>query len=94
MKLYVAVTDYDWFKHLKGLETDEVNFWQPGGSRLFKALVPGEPFLFKLHSPRNFIVGGGFFAHASLLPTSLAWDAFEEKNGAKSLIEMRQRIEM
>jgi len=93
MKLYVAVTDYDWFKHLKGLETDEVNFWQPGGSRLFKTLLPGEPFLFKLHSPRNYIVGGGFFAHSSLLLTSLTWDAFEEKNGAKSLIEMRQRIE-
>jgi putative restriction endonuclease len=94
MKLYVAVTDYEWFKHLKGLETDEVNFWQPGGSRVFKTLLPGEPFLFKLHSPRNYIVGGGFFAHASLLPTSLAWDAFEDNNGAKSLIEMRQRIEM
>jgi len=93
MKLYVAVTDYDWFKHLKSLETDEVNFWQPGGSRLFKTLLPGEPFLFKLHSPRNYIVGGGFFAHSSLLPTSLAWDAFEEKNGASSLLEMRRRIE-
>jgi putative restriction endonuclease len=93
MRLYIAVTDYDWFKHLKDLETDEVNFWQPGGSRLFKTLVSGEPFLFKLHSPRNFIVGGGFFAHASLLPTSLAWDAFEEKNGASSLLEMRRRIE-
>lgn len=93
MKLYVAVTDYDWFRHLKAMAPDEVNFWQPGGSRLFKTLLPGEPFLFKLHSPRNYIAGGGFFAHSSLLPTSLAWDAFAEKNGATSLAEMRQRIE-
>ena len=93
MKLYVAITDYDWFKHLKAIQPDEVNFWQPGGSRQFKTLLPGEPFLFKLHSPRNYIVGGGFFAHASLLPMSLAWDAFGPKNGAVSLTEMRRRIE-
>lgn len=93
MKLYVAVTDYDWFKHLKAVEPDEVNFWQPGGSRQFTTLSPGEPFLFKLHSPRNYIVGGGFFATSSLLLSSLAWDWFEEKNGASSLLEMRGRIE-
>jgi putative restriction endonuclease len=93
MKLYVAVTDYDWFKYLKTLGPDEVNFWQPGGSRRFTTLSPGEPFLFKLHSPRNFIVGGGFFAHSSLLPTSLAWEAFGEKNGARSFTKMRRRIE-
>jgi putative restriction endonuclease len=33
-------------------------------------------FLFKLHSPVDFIVGGGVFAHASILPVSPAWDAF------------------
>ena len=93
MKLYVAITDYDWFKHLKAIQPDEVNFWQPAGSRQFKRLLPGEPFLFKLHSPRNYIVGGGFFAHFSRFPTSLAWEAFGEKNGAISLPEMRRKIE-
>ncbi len=93
MKLYAGITDYDWFRYLKALAPDEVNFWQPGGSRLFKTLSPGEPFLFKLHSPRNSIVGGGFFAHSSLLPASLAWEAFGEKNGAGTFLEMRQRIE-
>ena len=68
---------------------DEVNFWQPSGGVEFNALQPGELFLFKLHSPRNFIVGGGFFAHWSQLPVSLAWEAFGEKNGAASLLEMR-----
>ena len=63
------------------------------GRHEFKILKPGEPFLFKLHHPLNFIVGGGFFAHFSLLPTSIAWETFGEKNGAQSFSEMRRRIE-
>src|SRR4051794_25350172 len=92
MKLYVGVTDNDWFKFLSLLpNVDEVNFWQPGGKQLFKALNPGELFLFKLHSPQNFIVGGAFFTHASLLPINLAWEAFGNKNGAPTFEEMRFR---
>ena len=73
MKSYVGVTDSDWFDLLRSqVGLQEANFWQPGGSRLFRALRPGDLFLFKLHSPKNFIVGGGVFAHASLLPISLA----------------------
>lgn len=53
----------------------------------------GEPFLFKLHSPNNFIVGGGLFVSYSALPASLAWEAFGEKNGVASLHELRQRIQ-
>lgn len=93
MRFFVGVTDLDWFRFLASRpDIDEVNFWQPSGGVEFKALSPGEPFLFKLHSPRNFIVGGGFFAHWSPLPVSLAWDAFGEKNGATSLSEMRSRL--
>jgi putative restriction endonuclease len=72
---------------------DEVNFWQPGGHQVFRTLSPNEPFLFKLHSPRDYIVGGGFFAHSTILPISLAWNAFGEKNGTRSLEEMRARTE-
>jgi len=72
---------------------DEVNFWQPRASVTFAALKLGGPFLFKLHSPDNYIVGGGFFAYWTRLPMSLAWDAFGEKNGAPSLAEMTRRIE-
>jgi putative restriction endonuclease len=94
VKSYVGVTNNDWFNFLRQRRyLDEINFWQPGGNRLFGALRVGEPFLFKLHSPYNFIVGGGFFTHASILPVSLAWDSFGEKNGVGSLIEMRRRIE-
>lgn len=92
MKVWVGVTDKDWFDYLARLQPDEVNFWQPSGSRNFRVLLPGEPFLFKLHSPHNFIVGGGFFVRYSALPASLAWDAFENKNGVASLEELRARV--
>ena len=94
MKIYVGVTDNEWFRFLRSLpDVDEVNFWQPGGTHQFRALQVGEPFLFKLHAPENFITGGGFYTHTSLLPTSLAWEAFGEKNGATSLDEVRRRVE-
>lgn len=92
MKIWVGVTDEDWFTHLSQLNPDEVNFWQPSGARAFRALAPGEPFLFKLHSPKNFIVGGGFFVSHTALPASLAWDAFGIKNGVGSLEELHARI--
>jgi putative restriction endonuclease len=92
MKIWVGVTDDDWFVLLSQLRPDEVNFWQPSGSRTFRALQPGELFLFKLHSPKNFIVGGGHFVRYSALPASLAWDAFGEKNGVASFDELRTRV--
>lgn len=92
VKLVVAVTDRTWFDQLSALPNlEEVNFWAPGAAP-FRALSPGELFLFKLHAPDNFIVGGGVFAYANTLPCSLAWEAFKEANGARSLTEMRARI--
>jgi len=94
MRIYVAVTDDRLFQFLRARpDLDEINFLQPGGRRKFQALQPGEPFLFKLHSPRHFLVGGGFFAHSSLLPTSLAWEVFGEGNGAVTLQALRRRIQ-
>jgi putative restriction endonuclease len=92
INLVIAVTDGDWFESLR-LQPNlpEVNFWAPSASN-FKALQPGELFLFKLHAPRNFIVGGGIFAYANVLPCSLAWEAFGVANGASSAHEMRERI--
>jgi putative restriction endonuclease len=56
MKIYVGVTDNEWFDYLSRLpEINEVNFWQPTGDSTFKSLKPGELFLFKLHSPRGYI---------------------------------------
>ena len=94
MRAYVGITDWDWYQLLRNQqELDEANFWQPSGSRSFRILKPGELFLFKLHSPRDFIVGGGLFAHFSLLPISLAWEAFGIANGAFDLMQMRLRVE-
>lgn len=92
INLVIAVTDDDWFEMLRAQPNlTEVNFWAPSGTA-FVALQPGELFLFKLHSPRNVIVGGGVFAYANQLPCSLAWAAFGESNGARSAQEMRARI--
>jgi putative restriction endonuclease len=93
MNFFVAVTDYDWFLlHGSKPSVDEVNFWRPSSAASFKALRTGEMMLFKLHAPRNFIVGGGFFTRFVQLPISLAWEAFREGNGVRSLTEMRDRI--
>jgi putative restriction endonuclease len=92
INLVIAVTDGDWFDMLRQQQNlAEVNFWAPSAAN-FRALQPGELFLFKLHAPRNMIVGGGIFAYANTLPCSLAWEAFREANGARSAHEMRARI--
>ncbi len=92
IKIVVALTDWDWFTHLRGRRPREINFWAPSNTT-FKALRPGELFLFKLHADRGGqIVGGGLFTHATSLPCSLAWDAFGERNGAVSYQELRERI--
>ncbi len=92
VKIFLGVTHKPWFDHLAGIKPDEVNFWQPSGSGEFKALQPGDLFLFKLKGASAAIAGGGVFGHASLAPLSLAWDAFGEKNGNASLATMRETI--
>ena len=96
LKALVGVTDDDWFEFLRAADRrstlEEVNFWQPSGGSPFRALQPGEPFLFKLHAPRNVIVGGGFFGHFSLLPVDLTWTTFGLMNGAPTRQAFRQRI--
>jgi putative restriction endonuclease len=93
VRFFVGITDRDWFDFLSGLDgLDEVNFWQPSGNQQFRALQIGEPFLFKLHSPDDHIVGGGFFSHSTILPASIVWQAFGEKNGAQTEEQMRARI--
>ena len=93
MRFCVGVTDRAWYEFSRPREPDEVNFWQPAPRRLAEFLGPGVPFLFKLHAPDNFIVGGGFFVRFSALPAHLAWEAFREKNGVADYAELRRRIE-
>ncbi len=92
VRIVVAVTDGDWFNQLRRQpDLAEVNFWSPS-PKSFRALQPGELFLFKLHAPINMIVGGGVYASSSVMPLSLAWEAFGTANGVTSLTEMRSRI--
>lgn len=91
MKFWVGVTDKNWFEYLASIYPDEVNFWKPSGKG-FNAIGVGEPFLFKLHSPTNKIVGGGYFIRSEKIPLSLAWDAFGIKNGSSNLSDLRNSI--
>lgn len=84
MRLWLGVTDNDWFNFLSHADVDEVNFWQPSGKAPFVGLESGAPFLFKLKRPHNHIAGGGTFVKFSTLPLSLAWEVFGIKNGAES----------
>lgn len=93
MKFWVGITDHEWYRSLAALKPDEVNFWQPSAGRLPVRLTPGAPFLFKLHSSHGGrIVGGGFFAHYGVFPIRMAWEAFEQRNGAATLPDMTTRI--
>jgi len=92
MKFYIGVTDDDWFHFLAKHQPEEVNFWCPRDKSNFKVINEGAPFLFKLHSPNNYIVGGGFFVKHLFLPLSLTWDAFGIKNGAATYDQFRQSI--
>ena len=92
INLAVAVTDGNWFERLRRQpDLSEINFWSPSAGN-FRALRAGELFLFKLHAPHNVIAGGGIFTYSNILPCSLAWEAFQEANGAHSLQEMRTQI--
>lgn len=85
MEPYVAVTNPEWFFHLRGQagETgrlDEVNFWNPGG-RVLKHFRAGDPVFFRLKAPFHRIGGYGFFARFRALRLTAAWEVFGTKNG-------------
>ena len=61
MKLYVGITDVDWFCYLRQRNAEEMNFWRPRVTTQFKILEASEIFLFKSKYPENKIVGGAFF---------------------------------
>jgi putative restriction endonuclease len=92
MKLFVGVTNNEWFEYLATRNPDEVNFWRPRSLLDFRAIPVGAPFLFKLHSPLNYIAGGGYFVRHTFLPLDLAWQAFGENNGVPDFSVFRRRI--
>lgn len=92
MKFYIGVTDIDWYQFLKDHPSEDLNFWQPGGTHSFGILKPGEPFLFKLKSPVNKVAGLAFFVQQSRMPLSMAWEVFGTQNGRASYGEFKQII--
>jgi len=92
MKLYVGVTDQDWFRFLRAKAAEEMNFWRPRNTTEFQAIAPGELFLFKLKYPENKIVGGAYFVRHTILPLDLAWEVFGEANGCASFDIFQQKI--
>ena len=90
---YIALTDPEWYAFLlEQRRLDEVNFWQPHGSRAFKVLKRGEPLFFKLRAPDRAIAGFGFFERYESLSAWMAWDLFEQMNGAPDFQSMLARI--
>jgi putative restriction endonuclease len=90
IRYFVGLTDAKWFNFLRSQTLTEVNFWRPGIAP-FRALPEYGPFLFRLHAPDHFIVGGGFFVRYLRLPLPKAWEIFEQGNGApdyNSLIDL------
>ena len=92
MKIYLGVTDNNWYGYLSKIHPEDVNFWQPGGKLAFRALTIGAPFLFKLKSPLNVIGGMGFFSSHTFLPMSIAWDTFRNRNGCSTFDEFSDLI--
>ncbi|MGB8265456.1 MAG: HNH endonuclease [Candidatus Velthaea sp.] len=84
------MTDWDWFESLRKASLDEVNFWQPSATGVGAPV--GTPWIFKLHYPRNMIVGVGFFTYYTRMPISVAWETFTIANGASSLNQMISRV--
>lgn len=93
---FIALTDEAWFEFLSaralGERLDEVNFWSPSSKTPMKRLGPGEPVFFRLKSPKNCIVGYGFFAHFCLLGLRESWEMFGEKNGDPDFWSFCRRI--
>jgi len=100
VRIVVGVTDNRWASLLRdrpGLT--EANFWQPSPHG-FKALKPGEPFLFKTKDPKKFrgvdipgysLVGGGFFDEYVELRVSEAWTIWGAANGVSDESELASR---
>ncbi len=92
LEYWVGVTDQSWFEFHSANQSVEVNFWAPGGEVSFKAIPEGGLFLFKLKSPINKIVGGGWFMKSTTLPLELAWKVYGKGNGTDTLTDLRDSI--
>lgn len=93
MRAYVFPTDREWATFLRARpEIREVNFWVPSATT-FKALTPGQPFLFKSKAADgNRLIGGGLFSGFTTLSVSEAWATYAEGNGSPTQSQLLGRI--
>lgn len=94
---YIANSDpsgYEFFRaRFPSGHVDEINWWSPRAVRpLTTALTPGSVFFLRLTRPHGAIVGYGFFAGFVPMRVDLAWEAFEQRNGADNLTHFFQRV--
>ena len=97
--LYLGITDTNWVHFIKTHQDslgEYINFWTPGG-KVFKALEPGELFLFKLHAKKSKgengeIVGGAYFYGFEKMSSIEAWNRFGKGNGSNTLLDMQVSI--
>lgn len=92
MQFYVGVTDPDWFSFHQKNGSQELNFWQPKGPKVLRAINSGAPFLFKLRKPYNHIAGIAFYVTHSVLPLSMAWRTFGYQNGLTDFAQFKNKI--
>lgn len=92
-QLRVSITDWDWFQFLSSQgPLDEANFWRP--TDLGRPNMPvGTPFVFKLKKKHGgWIVGFGIFARHDIQPMWLAWEEFEQRNGAATFADFHRML--
>ena len=98
---YVGITDLEWLSLFRkdydtGKTEKYINFWT-SGTRKFKALRPGDVFLFKLHNKKTDnengkIVGGGYFLYYEQISVLEAWEKYGRGNGRESLEKLQESL--
>ncbi|WP_010146995.1 HNH endonuclease [Serinicoccus profundi] len=98
MRAYIFPTDTAWARYLIDLQQrdptqTEANFWLPSPVG-FKALSPGDRFLFRhKKGAGGQIFGGALYADYLRLRVSEAWRLYGEFNGAESFEALHTSIE-
>ena len=91
IRMYVGITDEAMYEEWKRSATDEVVFWTPG-LKNFHPIREGDLYLLKLHAPKHYIVGGGYFVRYSVLPVYQVWEMFGTRTGLASLQAFTEKL--
>ncbi|GAB4007511.1 HNH endonuclease [Nocardioides ultimimeridianus] len=95
MRITLGVTDNAWADFLRADESlTEANFWVPSARSFMGRAALDEPFLFKTKSPREALVGGGFYAGYYEQRVSEAWAVFGRGNGVASEEALHRAIQV